>query len=65
MSKKNKKDAMEKGALHLDKHEQDVILDESARREMLEHDEAVEDDSDSEESESESSEEEAEAEDDE
>ena len=65
MSKKNKKDATDKGALHLDKHEHDLILDESARREMLEHDEIVDDDSDSSESEPESSEEEAGAEDDE
>jgi len=57
MSKKNKSDATKKGALHLDKHEHDVILDESARREMLEHGEAVEDDSESDEDESESSEE--------
>jgi hypothetical protein len=55
MSKKNKKDATEKGALYLDKHQHDMILDESAHREMLEHDEVVDDDSDSE---SESSEEE-------
>ena len=54
MSKKNKKDATEKGALHLDKHEHDLILDESARREVLAHDEVVEDDSDSEESDEES-----------
>jgi len=65
MNKKKKKEATEKGARHLDKHEHDLILDESARREMLEHGEAVDDDSGSEDSESESSEEEAEAEDDE
>jgi len=57
MSKKKKKEAEDKGALHLDKHDHDLILDESARREMLEHDEVVEDDSDIEDSESESSEE--------
>ena len=63
MSKANKKDAAQKGALHLDKHEHDTILDESARREMLEHKEAVDDDWESEESESESKEEAADDED--
>ena len=64
MPKKNKKVTTEKKALHVDPDDHEIILDEIARREEIEHEELEEDEDSDEEEDSEDDDEEEEGEDD-